>query len=271
MDFLAEHKKKLFVLGIVVFVLGLIGTIYSSASRRDVAEEPMASVEGDTMGQNPESVDEPAYTITPIPIEALITTYQGRDPAEVRPVPDEVKLFSEEQKTVLFAAIREAGEAVKKNPDDFESWLLVGVRKKIIGDFEGARDAWVYAGVIRPLNDVSFANLGELYWRYIPDFPKSEENFKRAFQNNPANTQARISLAELYFYSYAEKKGLFDDVLLEGLAAIPGDLNLMKALAYLYERNLEYQKAVEWWTRVLEKDPGNTEVERRINQLRAKL
>lgn len=197
--------------------------------------------------------------------------YSGRDPKEVRPLPEEVKLFTEDQKSKLYAEIENYADAVKKDPNFFNGWIQGGLLKKVIGDFEGARDMWEYANIIRPQNATSFANLGELYWRYLANFPKSEANFRTAIKNKPSDLMTYISLSDLYFYSYAAKAHLADDVLLEGMARNPTDVNLMKALASLYERQKEYAKTLEWWKKVLASEPGNTAVAAAIKALEEKV
>jgi len=199
-----------------------------------------------------------------------LPVYIGRDPEEIRPVEEEVKLFSEEQKRNLYLDIENLGQSVKKNPDFLYGWIQLGSIKKVIGDYEGARDAWEYASLIRPLNSVSFANLGELYWRYLPEFSKSENNFRISIKNKPDDVLTYISFSDLYYYSYKEKKDLADDILLEGVAANPDDPNFPRALAALYERDGEWIRAIEWWKKVLEKEPGNTAVAAAIEALERK-
>lgn len=205
-----------------------------------------------------------------LPSGSALPRYTGRDPMEVRPNPEDVKLFSEQQKKDLYAAIGNHGKAVKENLDYFNGWVQLGLIKKVIGDYEGARDAWEYAGMIRPLSSTPFANLGELYWRYLPHFSKSEANFKTAIKNNPMDEMVYISLSDLYFYSYAEKAGFADDILLRGLEENPNNVNLLKALARVYEREKEYAKAIETWERVLGAEPGNTQVAATLESLKKK-
>lgn len=206
----------------------------------------------------------------PVGSPPAIPNFVGRDPAEVRPMPDEVRLFSEQQKRDIYRDLENNGQAVKQNPNFFFGWIQVGLLKKVIGDYEGARDAWEYAGLIEPGNSLSFGNLGELYWRYLPDFPRSEANFKISLKNTPADIQSYISLSDLYYYSYKTKEELADDILLEGIAANPDSADLLKRLAYLYERRGEYASAIEWWGKVLAKDSGNTEVAAAIEALKKK-
>lgn len=205
------------------------------------------------------------------PEKPKIPMYTGRDPAEVRPVPEEVRLFSEDQRQQIYSALKTHGQSVKAQPKYFWGWIQVGLVKKTIGDFEGSRDAWEYAGLIEPLNSLSFSNLGELYWRYLPDYPKSEQSFRTSIKHKPNDWQNYISLAELYHYSYKEKYDLADDVLLEGLQNNPGDGNIMRRLAYLYEQREEWDKALDWWKKILETSPDDEEVKLKIEKDQAKI
>lgn len=228
-----------------------------------VSEEEIREDKSDASGKSVEGVQSPQ-------VGAVMPVYGGRDPQEVRPDPEEVLNFSEEQKQKIYDGINDYGQAVKRDPDFFFGWIQAGLLKKVIGDFEGARDAWEYMSIIRPLNSISFANLGELYWRYLPDYPKSEANFQIAIKNKPDDVQSYISLSDLYFYSYKEKEHLADDILLEGLKANPDDPTLMKMLAYFYERQGRHADAITWWQNVLEREPDNKEVAAAIEALKKK-
>lgn len=200
----------------------------------------------------------------------IIPPYTGRDPGEFRPDPKETASFGKSDLDSFNSQIQMNARAVKEHPDFLEGWLELGLFKKILGDYEGARDAWEYAGVIRPFNSVSFANLGELYWKYIPDYPKSEKNFLISIQNKPDDIATYMSLSDLYSYSYVQKKDQADDVLLRGLEANKGNADLMKWLASLYEREKEYSKALEWWKKALAQNPSDTLVKDAIAELEKK-
>lgn len=191
------------------------------------------------------------------PVAPAPPVYTGKNPREISPVPEEVKLFTEDQRKTLYNEIDNYGEAVMGNPYFFKGWIQLGLIKKVIGDFEGARDAWYYAGLIAPENVVSFANLGELYWRYLPDFPKSEKNFRQAIKNDPKRPEIYISLAELYYYSYKEKADLADNAYLEGLVANPNDDMLMRHLATYYKKIGDTKNALSWWKKILGTNPSD--------------
>lgn len=80
--------------------------------------------------------------------------------------------------------ITELSESLKQNPDSLSGWIELGLLRKSIDDFEGAKDAWEYASALRPKNSVSFVNLGDLYAYYLDDAEAAEENFLLAIENN---------------------------------------------------------------------------------------
>lgn len=110
---------------------------------------------------------------------------------------------------------------IKKNADFLDNWLVLGVYLKSIGDYKGAEEVWQYAGVIRPLNSTSFANLGYLYtYDELKDYEKAEANFRKAIDNDSSKIYIYRNFYELY------KFGMKDDakakaILEEGIAANP--------------------------------------------------
>ena len=247
-----------------------IGQLVSIGNRGQEREtnSPMPS---STVISTPGVFKTPIPSLTPKPTASQIPAYIGRPTEEVRVNPEDVKLFSESQKQEIYRSLQNLGKSVRENPDFFAGWLQLGLLKKNIGDYEGARDAWEYASIIRPINDISFANLGELYWRYLHLFLKSEANFKMAIKNNPHDPGTYASLSGLYFYSMTEKTDLADDILLQGLTANPNSIDISKALAALYERKKEYASAIEWWQKISALDPQDQQIIARIDELKKKL
>ena len=265
------------VLGVLaVLVFGLLLVFRQEISKKlsfsSVAEKEETLI----LSELPAREKEPEPKQGPVKIYSVtnekpkISSYSGRDPAEIRPIAEEVKLFTEDQKRQLYATLEMHGRAVKADPSYFNGWIQVGLLKKTIGDFVGARDAWEYAGVIQPLNSTSFANLGELYWHYLQDYLKAEENFKISIKNKPTDPLTYISLAELYHYSYTAKADLADDVLLEGLKENSEAEGLMRRLAYLYEQRKENAEALAWWQKVLTLEPDDQSVIQSIERLKNK-
>ena len=110
---------------------------------------------------------------------------------------------------------------------------MLGVYRKIIGDYEGAREVWEYASAIRPQNSVSFNNLGELYAYYLKNNKKAEENYAKAIENDPSAIYIYRNFFDFYRY-FAKDTAKARAILEKGIAANPAtssDLkNLLKSL-----------------------------------------
>ena len=127
-------------------------------------------------------------------------------------------------------------EAVKKNPNDI-NWIDLGIQRKQLGDYEGARDVWEYAKAMEPGNIVPWNNLGDLYHFYLKNYAKSEENWKKTIALKPDYAQGYRGLYELYTYSMKEKASEIPVMLKQGLVKNPGASDL-KALLAEYEKTL---------------------------------
>lgn len=264
-----NKKIILTLLGVFALVISVIfqSKIGQLISMNNSGEPPLPSV---SFTPAPSGSPDPTVSTTPKQV-SQIPVYKGRPLDEVRPVPDEVKLFSESQRQDIYNSIGNLAKAIKENPQFFNGMIQLGLLKKTIGDFEGSRDIWEHASAMRPLNSISFGNLGELYWRYLHQYNQSELNFKTSIKNDPTNPGMYISLSGLYFYSIKEKANLADDILLDGINANPQSSDLMRALASLYEKQGEYAKAIEWWQKVLAQNPQDGSVAAAIESLKKKL
>lgn len=130
---------------------------------------------------------------------------------------------------IATAKIQDLSSQLKKDSDNLENWLVLGVYRKIIGDYEGAREVWEYASAIRPQNSVSFNNLGELYAYYLKDSQKAEENYAQALENDPSAIYIYRNFFD--FYRYVAKDPAKARAILEkGIAANPSTSSDLKNL-----------------------------------------
>lgn len=272
-----NSTDKKIVLGILIVLAAVFSLVFRDQisqmllvgeSNPPVTKIPVQVAPSDTSTSG-EIVQKPPQPAASEP-QKTPPVYTGREPGEINPLPEEIKLFSQEQLRQIYSRIAQIAGIVKSTPSFFEGWINLGIYKKVIGDFAGARDAWEYASLIEPLNSSSFANLGELYWRYIHDYPKSETNFRTSLKHKP-DPLVYVSLAELYHYSFKEKYDLADDVLLEGLKIDPNSETLLRRLAYLYEQREEYKEALKWWDEVRQDVPDDKVVLEKIEQLKKKI
>ena len=126
------------------------------------------------------------------------------------------------KKSITNSAIKSLSEELKIKPDFLNGWLQLGLLKKAVGDYQGAKESWEYAVTVWPDEYVAYNNLADLYHFYLKDFSKAELNAKKVIELNPNLAAGYRSLFELYTLSYKEKMDLAGDVLIDGIKNNPG-------------------------------------------------
>ncbi len=143
-----------------------------------------------------------------------------------------------EIKAAVITRLNTTIAAIQKEPTNISNWIDLGLNRKTLGDYEGARQAWEYAKALSPNgNIVPYNNLGDLYHFYLKDYPKSEENWKKVIALKPDYIQGYRGLYELYTYSYKEKAAEIPVFLKLGIAKNPSSTDLKQMLA-------DYQKTL---------------------------
>ncbi len=157
-----------------------------------------------------------------------------------------------------------------KKPDFFEGWLYVGVLKKGVGDYEGARDVWQYAAQIRPNSSTPFANLADLYAYFLDEPQKAEESIKKAIANDPKDYNFYLSLADIYRYKFSDGAAKYEQTMLEAIAKFPDNSNLIAPLAGYYKQTSQTQKAIEWYKKLVALVPDNVAAKKDLAELEGK-
>lgn len=237
-------KKLLVVVLALVVIVGIAATLYMDYGR------PQDDV---ILGGRPDS----AVTTSPPekPAEKPIVVnnepkYKGQALdflASSRELANYPKEFVSVQREKLAEVIK----LVDASPRDESNWVDIGLVKKVFNNFIGARDAWEYAKLLNPNASMPYYNLGKLYSAYLPDNKKAEENFMAALSLNPSVEYVYLALAEFYHDFYKEKSNQVDEVLLEGLKAMPLDLNLNLQLALYYKEIGDKENAIKYFERFL--------------------
>ncbi|MFA4872410.1 MAG: hypothetical protein WC659_00545 [Patescibacteria group bacterium] len=148
--------------------------------------------------------------------------------------------------------------ALRANPDNFNAWLDIGLVHKNLNAFEKARDAWEHLGEIRPLNSISFSNIGDLYAWFLHEPAKGEAAYLQALKNEPTDINFYRNLAEIYDKLMPERKGQIDPLLEEGIKAARTNTEKaeLTALMASYERDRgEKDEALKHYREVLALDP----------------
>ncbi|MEW5907575.1 MAG: hypothetical protein AB1643_00085 [Patescibacteria group bacterium] len=145
-----------------------------------------------------------------------------------RPINITVNLTKEAEE-IIRKKIEELSSKLKENPNLLDLWLDLGIYRKIIGDYEGAVEAWEYVSVVSPKNSTSFHNLGDLYAFYLKDYQKAEKNFLIAIENNPSQIFSYRSLYELYRYAMKDDEKA-KEILKKGIEINPDTSQDLKNL-----------------------------------------
>ena len=147
-------------------------------------------------------------------------------PIEIKTeIPEEIK-----EKTI--SEIKAISESLKKDYNSLGLWLQLGLLRKSINDFDGAREAWEFASFVDPASSIPFHNLGFLYWQYLKDFKKSEDNYLKAIANNSKDMAAYVDLSNVYYFNLNDKNKA-EEILIKGLEKNHNNQELLAALREL--------------------------------------
>lgn len=146
----------------------------------------------------------------------------SKDPVVKADLPENIK-----KKTI--EEIEALTNSLKKNYDSPTQWIQLGLLKKLLGDFEGAKIAWEFAAEIRPKDSISRHNLGNLYWQNFRDFRKAEENYLESLELNKQDISAYIDVSNIYYYDL-KNISKAKEILMKGLKANPENQELLRAL-----------------------------------------
>lgn len=217
--------QKIFIGGgLVLVILGGFYFLNKNNSKNNNMNNSQVSTTTDS-GIVLDSGNDGQYTITQVPIEE-------RKPI---PVPDldrkiifgsSVSLTEEVRKIVTDKILALQAE-LKKDKNNLNNWISLGLYQKMAGDYAGAVMSWKYVGEVADKDFVSFGNLGDLYGYYLRDNGMAEMYYKKAISNAPTQSYLYVQLAMLY-------KDVFKDmdkaraIIESGLKVIPSDQSLIE-------------------------------------------
>jgi hypothetical protein len=110
----------------------------------------------------------------------------GIQPPALSPIKITTDL-SPEARTILRQKMDAQYAILADEPNRVDVWLLLGVNRKIGGDYQGAIEAWEYVAAVAPLPMVATArgNLGDLYMYFIKDYVKAKDHLTAAITAGP--------------------------------------------------------------------------------------
>ena len=136
---------------------------------------------------------------------------------------------SPEVKAIIERKIADNVAKLKANPFLPDEWLSLGINRKMISDYEGAKEAWEYVAIISPTSPIAFANLSDLYGYYLKDNVQAEKNYLKAIENEPTSPNYYLRAGTFYVEVVGDLSKA-RAILIKGLSVIPDEANMKTAL-----------------------------------------
>lgn len=210
------------VFGIVVLII-IIGYSYQNRTSQNLP--PSETEKTATTSANTINVG-----TTSSPIVSAV-----RAPELQRAIPQNTINLDVSYRTKIIGDLEKTIAALKKDEYSYQDWIYLGLYRKILGDYDGAYEAWRYATLLSPTEEVAYLNLANLYDISLKDYAQAEIYYKKGLEINPKNTQTYQNLFEMYRYRYGKNPSAAEDILKLGIAKNPEALDLFVLLARFYD------------------------------------
>jgi tetratricopeptide (TPR) repeat protein len=211
----------------LVFIIALAAAGYFIWRDANNVQNPVLTTEtGPDSNSAPENSLKPADGFDAVKKQE--SAIKPQIPDLDRPIKISANLTEAERKQ-LTIDIGKMLEAIKRDSNYFDGWLQLGILRKMIGDYNGAIEAWNFAGVIRPKSTIAFTNLADLYAFYIRDNKKAEESFLNAISADPQNDYPYFQAARFYSDVLKDKEKA-KNILHQGISAGADVSGNLKAL-----------------------------------------
>ena len=106
--------------------------------------------------------------------------------------------FSSNAKILMVEKIEASISLLKKDPGNIDEWLNLAIYRKMLSDYKGAEEIWIYLTKILKEPSYVYANLADLYGYFLKDPVKAEGYFKDAIRLETTNIEYYTQFA--YFY-----------------------------------------------------------------------
>lgn len=159
--------------------------------------------------------------------------------------------ITDDKKKEYAGRMKDIAGAIKRGEPLFEHLLELASYRKLVEDYTGAEEIWVYMTKRYPDSRPAYENLGNLYHFYQSNFPKAETMMKKAIEAEPVYPYSYVNLFELYTLSYIEKANFAEGVLLDGYVKTEKNVLIIVTLAEYYASKGKNTEAKKYFEEVL--------------------
>lgn len=187
-----------------------------------------------------------------------------------RVLPSSTVELAPERRKELEDTVATSIAVIRTNPQDFNAYVELALAHTELGNLEDAAEAYRTMNQRFPGNFLSYQNLGQLY-EQTGKYEMAAEQYLIAIQNAPRNPHEYRFLVNLYTYKYRERASDIPRILQQGLAVIPGSVDLMGMLAVYYRDHGSREEAIKWYELLLVHDQSNTTALDELKTLKAQV
>jgi len=188
--------------------------------------------------------------------------------------PEDFKVLSkdltQQQVDEYFNRFNLLKQSLLDNPDQIDGWLELGMVKKYLGDYQGAEEAWVKAGELRPKNSTSFGNLADLYVNFTKEYDKAEVAYQKAIENSMGEAKNTMFYRNFYYFykDYLKDDKKAENILTEAIKNNPQNTEMLVLMASFYKEKGNKSLARQYYQKALALDPTDDLIKQEIDKLR---
>lgn len=170
---------------------------------------------------------------------------------------------------VILKRLKENAELLgDDNADnDVDGYMGIAFFIRQFGEDSDAILAYNEALKLNPDNTLALNNIATSY-KEIGGYKNAEEAYRKIIEISPGDVAAYRNLADVYLYQNPDDEEGLLEIMQPGIesALNPGDL--LSYLAVFYKNRGDYPKAIEYFEKFLEYNPGNIAVLDELEKLR---
>lgn len=155
--------------------------------------------------------------------------------------------------------------SIAKDPNNSSLQQQLGVAKYATGDLQGAQAAYQKTVQLDPNNAVAHNNLANTY-RDLGNYAQAESEYNLAMKLDPKLTTPYMNLGSIYQYILGKPDTALK-IYSDGITSNPDYVDFYNASAAIYEQEGLKDKAVSFYQKALDKQPGNPAAEAGLKRL----